>query len=92
MSLGVDLAVFGLAVADLQTKITEFLALDRICPVFWSKQGKGQALVFPPLSSQPWLTQCRRAGWHWKEQSITFLFFGQGGTGRAMARAIQKGK
>lgn len=63
MSLGADLAAFDLAVADLQMKITEFLAPDRVCPVSWSKQGKGQAIVFPSPSRQPWLAQCRRAGW-----------------------------
>lgn len=43
MSLGSDLAM-----SDLQTKIAEFLAPDRICPVFQSRQGKGQAIIFPP--------------------------------------------
>jgi len=49
-------------VCDLQIKITEFLAPDRVCPVFWSGQGKGQALIFLPL---PWPAQARsvQKGW-----------------------------
>lgn len=57
MCLGSDLAV-----SDLQTKITEFLAPDRTCAVSWSRQGKERALIFlPPL----WPPQARsvQKGW-----------------------------
>ena len=91
MSLGSDLAV-----SDLQTKITEFLAPDRICPVFWSRQGKGQATIFaPPL--WPAQTHSVQKGWlalagarH--HLALVCLRWDKPLAGKAMAAEIQKGK
>lgn len=92
MSLGSDLAA-----SDLQTKITDFLAPDRIASVFWSRQGKGQVINFPfsSLASPGSLSAEGLAGTSWsrtspcaclsrKEQKVVL------GQRRAMARVIQK--
>lgn len=57
MSLGSDLAV-----PDPQTKIAEFLAPDRTCPDFWSRQGKGQAFAFRPPLWAAWARSVQK-GW-----------------------------
>lgn len=92
MSLGSDLAA-----SDLQTKITDFLAPDRFSSVFWSRQGKGQVIIFPfsSLASPGLLSAEGLAGTSWsrtspcpclsrKEQKVVL------GKRRAMARVIQK--